>query len=1146
MHRHDSLRPQRDLTASARNALTASLTALLIGVLSACSDPGSSESDGGVADTAADGTTLPDAATGTSDVGGFDVVDPRACPGGWGCACSADADCDTGLCLDLPGPDGKIAKACGTECEEGICPEGQRCRELAGADGLYNVCVDGRARLCDPCKASKDCRVFGLHDSACVRYGAAGNFCAVSCLGDADCGEGYRCTAAQSVEGGSGNRCVRVADAGAPAESFGTCTCSAAAIAAKSSTTCYAETSANGKLLGRCNGTRACGAAGLSACSAKVPQVEACNTIDDDCDGLVDEATCDDGNPCTLDTCAGDNGCKNEPTTAPCDADGTVCTVGDACAAGKCVKGTALDCNDDNECTVDSCHAQLGCRNLFAEGKACDDGNACSEGEACKAGACTGAKAKNCDDGKPCTIDACAAGTCENKLTTGLLCDDGDACTQTDLCSADGSCAGTARVCNDGDPCTIDSCDKATGCKTSQSPDGAGCDDGNLCTGLGTCSAGTCLAGPAKVCTAPGPCFLAHCFAGTGACVVSQRPDGAACEDGDACTLQTLCDSSGSCLGKDLGCDDGDACTADSCDKVKGCQHLDQPCGCDKVADCEDNNACTDDSCETGSKKCINAPSSKSCDDGDACTEGDACGDTGSGAACVPGKSKDCDDNEPCTDDSCDKVKGCQNVAKTDGTACTDGDTCTENDACVAGKCTGKDTCSCGKDADCDDGNACTENACDTGTSTCKPAVPMAKGATCTDGDACTAPDGCDGAGACAAGAMVDCDDGKPCTVDSCDKATGCKHTAATDGTSCNDGDACTENDACSGGTCSGTPADAEVSTWAGSTQGFTDAKGELAQFKLPTGLARVGTTVYVADWLDHRVRAVDKDQNVTTLAGQGIAGETDAVADSARFYNPAALVADAAGENLYVLDSGSHKVRVVKIAGASVTTLAGSNTPGGLGQPPTGGYKDGQGTGAMFDNPMGIARTSSGYVIADAGNHRLRTLVADGTVTTLAGDGTAGATDGAAASATFNGPTGIAVAKDGTIYVADKAGNRIRRLQSGTVTTLAGAAQAGYLDDIGTAARFSAPWGLWIDGAGELLVADSANHRIRVVQADGNVYTYAGSAQGNANGTLDKATFDGPTGVVDDGLGELFIASQTGFRVRRLNDPQKACKLAP
>ena len=212
-----------------------------------------------------------------------------------------------------------------------------------------------------------------------------------------------------------------------------------------------------------------------------------------------------------------------------------------------------------------------------------------------------------------------------------------------------------------------------------------------------------------------------------------------------------------------------------------------------------------------------------------------------------------------------------------------------------------------------------------------------------------------------------------------------------------------------------------------------------------------------------------------------------------------------------------------------------------GIGADPIGGFADGKGSLAMFSSPSGIAVADSGIVIADAGNHRVRLVAADGTVTTLAGSGTKGADDGPLLTATFAQPRGIAVA-GATIWVSDYEGRRIRRLASGSVTTVAGDGTEGNNDGKGSAARFNAPWGLWVDGLGALMVADHGAHRIRRVLSDGTVSTYAGSSVGNQDGKLGVATFDGPAGLVDDGSGKLWIATQTGNRVRLINDGAKAC----
>ena len=1110
---------------------------------------------------------------GASDVS---KVDPKACPGGYGCACSADSDCSTGLCLEGVGPEG--ASACAIPCA-GACPSGQRCRELAGNDGTLFVCVSSLLHLCDPCIKSKDCKSFGLSDSACLDYGDKGGFCGTSCQSDGDCGKGFRCTPATAIEGEKRLFCVREADAGEPFQKPGTCPCSSAAIADKLSTTCGASATVGGQKL-RCTGTRACGDAGLSACSAVAPKAEACNAVDDDCDGQTDEETCDDLKVCTKDACGGAAGCSNTPLPlvdgkgAPCDADGSNCTPGDACDGATCKAGATLKCDDNNPCTLDGCDKISGCSQTPQQGKACDDGSACTGPDACQGATCKGGVVKSCDDKKACTIDVCdpKTGACSNALQVGMLCDDGKLCTWTDLCDAQGVCAGSAADCDDGLTCTVDSCSEDKGCTATKSPEGSGCDDGDACTGEGTCVGGKCLGGKAKTCPVDGPCFIASCLSASGACLQTQRKAGLACDDGNACTLDTLCDAAAACTGKALKCDDGEPCTADSCDKGKGCVFATSAdgtgcddgdsctgpdtcvkgkckpgaasCQCKADSDCVDDNPCTKATCDVGKGTCSFSLVSGTCDDGDACTIGDACGDQAGKAACLPGQATKCDDAEACTDDSCNPKSGCVFAKKTDGAVCTDGETCTSDDTCKDGKCApGKDTCACAKDGDCDDGNSCTSNACDLGNSKCGAAVPLANGVTCSDADACTKGDICSDS-ACKAGGATDCDDKKACTIDSCDAKTGCAHAPAKDGEACTDGDACSTNDACSAGACVGKQPDATVSTWAGSLQGYTDAKGDLAAFKAPTGLVRAADgTIYIADLGDHRVRKIAADQTVTTLAGEGVPGQVDDKGTAARFHGPAALALDGA-DHLVVLDRSSHLVRKVALADAAVSTFAGSNTPGGFGQPPVGGFADGKGTAAKFSNPSGIANSGADFYIADAGNHRLRKLAADGTVSTLAGAGGAGSDDGPALDATFNQPHGVAVAADGTVYIADRTGRKIRRLKTGAVVTLCGSGAEGDDDGKGAAASFRAPWGLHIDGAGALLVADQGGHRIRRVLTDGTVSTYFGSTAGSVNGALASATLDGPTSLQSDGKGKLFIATQTGFKIRFVDDLAKTCAL--
>lgn len=199
--------------------------------------------------------------------------------------------------------------------------------------------------------------------------------------------------------------------------------------------------------------------------------------------------SCDDGKPCTDDTCdlAGD--CTHVQVEKPCN-DGSFCTSFDLCAAGQC-GGKAKDCDDDDACTLDACNPQSGlCGHAqSADGTACLGVGPCVVGASCQAGLCVG-KAKTCDDGNPCTADACndSNGVCDTvPLADGATCTTLDGCVQSPQCTL-GLCSGTPKNCDDLQPCTNDSCDPATGaCLHASAPDGGACGEGVL-----TCQSGVC------------------------------------------------------------------------------------------------------------------------------------------------------------------------------------------------------------------------------------------------------------------------------------------------------------------------------------------------------------------------------------------------------------------------------------------------------------------------------------------------------------------------------------------------------------------------------------------------------------------------------------------------------------------------------
>jgi hypothetical protein len=163
------------------------------------------------------------------------------------------------------------------------------------------------------------------------------------------------------------------------------------------------------------------------------------------------------------------------------------------------------------------------------------------------------------------------------------------------------------------------------------------------------------------------------------------------------------------------------------------------------------------------------------------------------GGTCTPGTPPDCDDANPCTTDVCDAVLGCEHPAVPNDTPCADGTVCNGTETCQAGSCTA------GTPLDCDDGAPCT-------TDSCAPALgcqnlPAPDGTTCTDATVCNGDETCQG-GACTAGTPLDCDDGDPCTIDTCDASAGCQHPQASNGTSCADDTLCNGNEICLAGTC--------------------------------------------------------------------------------------------------------------------------------------------------------------------------------------------------------------------------------------------------------------------------------------------------------------------------------------------------------
>jgi sugar lactone lactonase YvrE len=230
---------------------------------------------------------------------------------------------------------------------------------------------------------------------------------------------------------------------------------------------------------------------------------------------------------------------------------------------------------------------------------------------------------------------------------------------------------------------------------------------------------------------------------------------------------------------------------------------------------------------------------------------------------------------------------------------------------------------------------------------------------------------------------------------------------------------------------------------------------------------------------------------------------------------------------NLYVADSGNNAIRKVTPDGMTVTLAGGTK-----------GERDGAGRQAQFNDPKSVAVDDQGTVyVVDAGNHRLRKITADGTVTTLAGS-TLGFEDGPGGEANFARPEGITIDNAGNILVADTLNHRIRKVTpQGHVTTLAGSGLQGMLDGPAAKARFNNPADVDMDVTGIVYVADSENNCVRMIRPDGSVGTLAGQPGTTfTNGTGDLAQFYRPTGLNTDAVGKVYVADTGNDCIRRID----------
>ena len=319
------------------------------------------------------------------------------------------------------------------------------------------------------------------------------------------------------------------------------------------------------------------------------------------------------------------------------------------------------------------------------------------------------------------------------------------------------------------------------------------------------------------------------------------------------------------------------------------------------------------------------------------------------------------------------------------------------------------------------------------------------------------------------------------------------------------------------------------VSTFAGSgTAGATDGTGIAASFKNPYGITMdVAGNFYVADYNNNSIRKITPSGAVSTFVGSGIQGATDGSGTSASFNQPSGVAIDATG-NIYVADRSNHLIRKINAAGV-VTTFAGSGIYGAT---------DGTGSLASFNNPTGLAVDAVGNVfVADSNNNKIRKITPAGVVSTFAGSGVYSAIDGTGTAATFAYPSSVAVDGADNVYVTDRDNHKIRKITpTGVVTTLAGSGVQGATNGTGTAASFKYPYGVILDAIGNLYVADAYGYKIRKITGAGVVTTLAGIGISGANdGSVSDASFNLPFGVALDLAGNVFVAEYSNHKIRKI-----------
>lgn len=325
------------------------------------------------------------------------------------------------------------------------------------------------------------------------------------------------------------------------------------------------------------------------------------------------------------------------------------------------------------------------------------------------------------------------------------------------------------------------------------------------------------------------------------------------------------------------------------------------------------------------------------------------------------------------------------------------------------------------------------------------------------------------------------------------------------------------------------------VTTFSGTAglTGLVNSTGSASRFNEPYGItADKNGNIFVADRLNNVIRKITPAGVATVFAGSGIAGSTDGTATTSSFNEPWAIANDTLG-NLYVADTKSYKIRKIDASG-NVTTIAGTGVFG---------TTNGPANVSRFGFSSGIAVTKDGFTIyvVDYNTHVIR-KIENGIVSNLAGIVyIVGSNDGAGATATFNHPHSIEIDNSGNLLVSDSWNNTLRKITPlGNVSTFAGNGLVGGIDGPTTTCSFNYPWDITVDTLGNIFVLDGYNFTVRKISSANIVTTYVGTALalGSADGVGSAARFNNPAGMVYNRADKaIYIADTKNHTIRKVSN---------